>query len=123
MSIDPRIERLRKAAATRSVLIVLAGAAAGAIAAVVLAARVGGFTAALPSAALALGVLAGLAWHARRSVDATWLARRLDAQAPSMDDSTALLFRDPATLSPLQSLQRTRLLARLDALQTDVRPP
>lgn len=123
MSIDPRIECLRKSAAMRSALIVLACAVTAAIAAVVLAARIGGFAVALSSAMLALGALAGLAWQAWRGVDATWIARRLDARVPSMDDSTALLFRDPATLSSLQALQRERLLARLEALQVDLRPP
>jgi len=123
MSIDPRIERLRKVAATRSALVVLACTAMSAVAVAVLAARLGGFTAALIGAALVLGGLAALAWRAWRSVDATWLARRLDALAPSMDDSAALLFRGPATLSSLQALQRARLLARLEVLQVDVRPP
>ena len=123
MSIDPRIERLRKAAAMRSALIVLACAVTAAVAAIVLATRNGGFLAALPTAALVFAVLAGLALHAWRRIDAPWLARRLDALVPSMEDSTALLFRAPATLPPLQALQRVRLLARLDALQADVRPP
>lgn len=66
-------------------------------------------------------VLAGVAcaavlcWRRIRSFDIAWLARGLDAGRADMDDSAALLFASPATLSPLQQLQRARLEARLSA--------
>jgi hypothetical protein len=63
------------------------------------------------------GVLAvaWLGWR-WRVCDAAWCARQLDAAHPALEDSAGLLFADPATLSPLQSLQRERLRSRLPAL-------
>ena len=46
--------------------------------------------------------------------DLPWLIRSLDATRPELEDSSALLFADDAPLSPLQSLQRTRIATRLD---------
>ncbi|HUD95212.1 MAG TPA: DUF4175 domain-containing protein, partial [Sphingobium sp.] len=46
--------------------------------------------------------------------DLAWLIRSLDATRPELEDSSALLFGDNASLSRLQSLQRTRIAARLD---------
>ncbi|GGA83882.1 hypothetical protein GCM10011521_22860 [Arenimonas soli] len=74
-------------------------------------------------AAAALALLAFVGWrqqHARH--DTRWLARRLNAD-PRWQDSADLLFADPATLGPLQQLQRERLaqqLARQPA--PDLRP-
>lgn len=67
------------------------------------------------SALLAVGLVVWLAWRWRAS-DAAWCARQLDAVHPELEDSATLLFAAPAALSPLQRLQRERLLARLPAL-------
>ncbi|MBS7457487.1 DUF4175 family protein [Coralloluteibacterium stylophorae] len=68
---------------------------------------------------LALGIV-----RARRRLDLARTARLLDAADPGFDDSAGLLCTDPASLNPLQRLQRERLQARLaaraDAL--DLRP-
>ena len=49
-----------------------------------------------------------------RSIDAAWIARRLDAGDARLEDSADLLFRDAAGLSPLQQLQRARLHRRIE---------
>ncbi|MDO7835366.1 DUF4175 domain-containing protein [Sphingobium sp. HBC34] len=46
--------------------------------------------------------------------DRRWLIRSLDTRYPELEDSSALLFADDAPLSPLESLQRRRIAARLD---------
>ena len=46
--------------------------------------------------------------------DRAWLIHRLDASRPELEDSSALLFSPPATITPLQALQRTRIADRLD---------
>jgi hypothetical protein len=121
--VDPRIDRLRKEAALRRGMIVPGCVAPFALAVVVLAARIGGSAAAGVAAIVVVAALAVLALRAWRGVDAAWLARRLDTDFALMDDSAALLFRDPATLSRVQALQRTRLQTRLDATRIDLRPP
>ena len=73
-------------------------------------------------AVLAIELAAVAAWRAAKSVDARWLARRLD-QRPDMQDSAGLLFADPASLHGLQPLQRERLLQRLaGGTPPDLRP-
>ncbi len=67
--------------------------------------------------------MSALAWRGVRGVDGRWLARRLDAAAPAMEDSAELLLADPAPLAPLQQLQRQRLAARLAREAPDLRPP
>jgi len=64
------------------------------------------------------GLAALAAWIVvrRRAVDPAWLARGLDAHVRAFEDSSALLFSDPATLTALQPLQRERLRARLVAM-------
>jgi hypothetical protein len=122
MSLDPRIEQLRRGAAVRRSAIALACALPPLLASIVLLARIGGRVPAIAAAALSLGAVALYVQRVWRSVDSGWLARRLDATAPPMDDSAELLFRDADTLAPLQSLQRARLHARLDTLALDLRP-
>ncbi len=74
-------------------------------------------------AVLVVGVLV-LGWIAiRRSrrFDQTWLIAALDAHAPGLEDSSALLFQ-PA-VDGLAALQRARLEARLaEAAAVDLRP-
>ncbi|HEY0230274.1 MAG TPA: hypothetical protein VGC55_03385 [Dokdonella sp.] len=113
MSLDPRLHNLRRAAAQRRLAITALCVPPPALAACVLAARMGGRYAAALAAIVALALSAARMWRALRSVDATWLARRLDAISPRMDDSAALLFRDDAALSTLQRLQQARLRTRL----------
>ncbi|MDI1297410.1 MAG: DUF4175 domain-containing protein, partial [bacterium] len=72
----------------------------------------------LPAAVMLLlagGALLFLWTRARvKRFDRQWLVRRLDAVRPDMEDSAALLFADPHSLSGLQRLQRSRLDQRLD---------
>ncbi|HYG07456.1 MAG TPA: hypothetical protein VD865_13765 [Stenotrophomonas sp.] len=74
--------------------------------------------------ALLLGGLAlmALAAASARGLDRTWLRRRLDA-APALEDSADLLFAEPTTLGPLQTLQRERVLARLPEASAQLREP
>jgi len=122
MSLDPQLHRLRVASARRGLAIVSIAAAPMVIAIGVLAARIGGPLAAIVAVSLALVGTGAVAWHAWRGIDAVWLARRLDATAPQMDDSAALLFQDTAALSSLQNLQRKRVQARLACIDADLRP-
>ncbi len=122
MTIDPRIEHWRLGAARRRVLIALGVLAPGAGVVVAALAYRSGPMVAAGAAVLAVLVLALATWRAARAIDASWIARRLDALEPSMEDSTALLF-DTRELAPLPALQRARLLRRLDAIGADLRPP
>jgi hypothetical protein len=67
------------------------------------------------------------AWRSMRAIDARWLARRLDATRPDMEDSAALLFSgngEQDQSGPLQQLQRARLQQRLEAHpRPDLREP
>ncbi|MEP7044140.1 MAG: DUF4175 family protein [Dokdonella sp.] len=121
MSVDPRLERIRRAAAQRRRAVVALCAAPIVFALVVLAARIGGSLAAAIVASVALAAAAMLAWRASHNVDAQWIARRLDT-LPQMDDSAALLYRDAGTLSNLQRLQQARLRTRLADVAADLRP-
>ncbi|WP_374604172.1 hypothetical protein [Arenimonas sp.] len=62
-------------------------------------------------------------WRRQRARhDDRWLARRLNAE-PRWQDSADLLFADPATLGPLQTLQRERLARQLASTPApDLRP-
>ena len=122
MSLDPRLDRLRTVAARRRLAIVALGALPLIVALGALAARIGGLVAMLAVVLLALATAAAVAWRAWRGIDEVWLARRLDASAAQMDDSTALLFRDAAALSDLQRLQQVRVRARLAGAALDLRP-
>jgi hypothetical protein len=56
-------------------------------------------------------------------VDASWLARALDAKHRNLEDSSALLFADASVLPPLAQLQRARIEARFMAMSSpDLRP-
>jgi hypothetical protein len=119
---DTHLAALQSAAARRRLAIVLLCTVPLALALSALAARVGGIWAGAlvaACAAVVLGVLARRAWR----VDAAWLARRLDAASPRMDDSAALLFAESAQLSSLERLQQARLRSRLADLAIDLRPP
>jgi hypothetical protein len=74
----------------------------------------------LPLLAAGLLLLAGVAVLYARRLDQRWLQRRLDACA-QLEDSADLLFAEPATLGPLQRLQRERLQPRLPAVARTLR--
>jgi hypothetical protein len=122
VSLDPRLDRLRLAAARRRLAIALLGVLPPVLAAVALAARAGGGVVATLACLAAFAVVAAAAVRAWRGVDTVWLARRLDAAEPRLDDSAALLFRDATTLSSLQRLQQARVLSQLAASAVDPRP-
>jgi hypothetical protein len=122
VTLDPPLERLRRAAARRRLAIVAAAALPLAVATVILAARIAGMPAALALAVVVLAAVAAVAWRAWHGIDEVWLARRLDAIEPRLDDSSALLFGDTAAHSGLQRLQRERVLSRLAASTADPRP-
>jgi hypothetical protein len=121
MSAEARIESLRRAASRRRAGIAMAVAALPALALLGLLARHAGAAAALAAAVVIAVALAGFMRRAVR-VDDRWLARRLDAALPAMDDSAALLFAPADDLSAMQRLQRTRLQARLADADVDLRP-
>jgi hypothetical protein len=123
MNVESRLARLRRDAAQRRLAIALLCALPVVVACCVFAARVDGVYAASAVAILASAIAAALAWRSVRSIDETWIARRLDATAPRMDDSAALLFREDAALSNLQRLQQARLRTRLGDIDADLRPP
>ncbi len=77
--------------------------------------RLLGILPAVAVAVLGCGVAVVVALRRARRFDRAWLARTLDADRADMDDSAALLVAPPATLTPLQQLQRTRLQARIEA--------
>ncbi|WP_230461294.1 hypothetical protein [Sphingobium sp. CAP-1] len=66
------------------------------------------------AAPVSLGVAFVIARQRAARFDRRWLIHSLDATRPELEDSSALLFSDDAPLSPLQSLQRHRVAARLD---------
>jgi hypothetical protein len=72
--------------------------------------------------AMIAAVVPMLAWVKRPGRDARALARRLDERT-DLEDSADLLFADPATLGPLQRMQRQRLVERLAARPADLRAP
>ena len=113
MTVDARLHELgRKARLRRGVITVLAGAPI-ALAAIAWGSRLAGGPGAI--VALLIGVVAIVAASRRamRSIDTAWIARRLDAAEPALQDSADLLFREASALSPLQQLQRARLHRRL----------
>lgn len=73
---------------------------------------------------LPLLLAAGLSERRRlRRQDLHWLARRLNARLPALDDSSALLLAPPVGLSALSRLQQERLRQRLhDTPLPDLRP-
>ncbi len=107
----------------RECAIVLVVAAPIALAMIVLAARLGGVGVGVAIALVGIVVLAALAWRASRRVEDAWLARRLDAVSPEMDDSAALLFDRVDALTNLQRLQQSRLRARIMDSNADLRTP
>lgn len=76
-------------------------------------------------AGLAAGLVAVVASivHVTRKIDLRRVVSRLDTATPALDDSSDLLLRDDTALSPLQRLQRERVLDRLAHTGlADIRP-
>ena len=112
-----RASRLRVAARA------LAFALPAVVVLVALAWRFGGTPWAWATLVAGLVIACAVAAFAMRRIGTDWLARRLDARDPRMDDSAALLFVDAAHLTPLQRLQQERLRQRLQlAPSPDLRP-
>jgi hypothetical protein len=65
---------------------------------------------------VATAILIILSVHAIVSIDASAVVREINSRIPAFEDSADLLFGPPTTLSPLQGLQRERVLARLGGI-------
>ena len=92
------------------------------LALVLVAWRVLGAAPALVTLLLAMVAVAWMLRLALGRIDLPWIARRLDAARPEVEDSSALLFH-AGPLSPLQQLQRERVAGRLAALpMPELRP-
>ncbi|HEX5123310.1 MAG TPA: DUF4175 family protein [Rhodanobacteraceae bacterium] len=114
MTVDARLHAIaRNARARRAAISVLYALPAAAVAT-----AIGARAAGWPGALVALVVVgAAIGFVVRRTlntIDDAWIARRLDSAEVRLEDSADLLFRDPATLSPLQRLQRARLYERIE---------
>lgn len=123
MTAVPVLLNHQTAARTRSGLDT---AALGLPAVLVLAAlgwRLAGAAGAVVVAFLGIAAVVAVAlWRARR-FDLRWLIGVLDDRIPRFEDSTALLFRDRASVSGLTALQRDRLEGRVhEAAGVDLRP-
>lgn len=73
----------------------------------------------LGAVSLALAIV-----HAVKARDRLWLVRQLDERRPELENSSDLLFAEPAGLGMLQILQRQRVQDRLSAVTApDLRQP
>jgi len=114
MTVDARLHELgRNARRRRGAIVILLGLPM-ALVVVAFIVRMAGLPVALAIFLVACVVIAIFARRAIRSIDAAWIARKLDAAEPRFEDSADLLFRDASRLSPLQRLQRDRLHHRLE---------
>jgi hypothetical protein len=121
---DARIEALLRGARRRRLATALGFGVPAVVAIVVITARAWPGSSALAVGVLACAGLATGAFVALRGLDRDWVARRLDATWPDMEDSAALLARTAHPRSNLAHLQRARLERRLeDARTPDIRPP
>ncbi len=85
------------------------------IAAVLLMGRFASLNVVLATSFGAFTVLVYAMFRAVRSVDVATIARSLDASSPRMEDSADLLLDEGANRNPLQSLQRQRVLERIQS--------
>lgn len=106
---------LLRAARNRASGIVLALALPLAMAAVFATWRWFGSTHAALAAAISAASTTALLWHRLRRLDREWLARRLDATRPELEDSSRLLLHDGAR-TRLQRLQKQRIGERLQTV-------
>jgi hypothetical protein len=117
-----RLGELLRAARRRASAIVLLQVAPLAFALAFAAWRVLGPGAALVASGVALLAAGWLLRRVLARIDAVWIARRLDAARPEVEDSTALLLH-AGPWTGLQQLQRERVAARLAVLPLpDLRP-
>jgi len=124
VSASPHAWALLRAARRRLWLDALLVAAPGCAAAAALGWRLLDLPSLLLGGAIAAGLALTWAWRRAAGLSARRFAARLDALAPPLEDSAALLFAAPETLSGLAALQRRRIEARLaQGLQIDPRPP
>jgi hypothetical protein len=115
MTVDARLHAIGRNARVRRAAIASLDALPIAAVAIALGARIGGWIGAIAAAIMAGAAIVFVARRAMRSIDDAWIARQLDSAQARLEDSADLLFRDPATLSPLQRLQRTRLHQRIES--------
>ena len=114
MTVDARLHQLGRSARRRRGAIAILFGMPVAIVAIAVLVRVAGWPGATIGVLVAAVAMALATRRAMRSIDEAWIARRLDATEPRLEDSADLLFRDAAELSPLQQLQRGRLHRRLE---------
>jgi hypothetical protein len=115
MTVDARLHAIGRNARVRHAAIAGLYALPIAAIAIALGARIGGWIGATVATVTVAAAIAFIVRRAMRSIDDAWLARRLDSAEVRLEDSADLLFRDPATLSPLQRLQRARLHERIES--------
>jgi hypothetical protein len=77
--------------------------------------RLSGITAAVFIVGFGVAIAGLFARHRAARFDQRWLVRTLDASRTDLEDSTDLLFTDPATIGPLERLQRARLTGRVNS--------
>lgn len=121
MNATALVARWRRRARLQRVLVVAAGALPLAAAVAWLGARHS--TGAALLGGLALGVAGLAAARSARAVDARDVARRLDAEQASLEDSAALLVAADAGLNPIQRLQRERVRERVGSVTAPSREP
>lgn len=114
MTVDARLHAIGRNARVRRAAIAALFALPVAMVAVAIGARAAGWIGALIALAIAGVAFGSGVRRVLRSIDDAWIARRLDSAEVRLEDSADLLFRDPATLSPLQRLQRARLHQRIE---------
>jgi hypothetical protein len=102
----------------------LAAAAAAGITAGVAAARIGGLGPMTGAgvAAIAGLIVLGAALLRRTRLDARLVARHLDRTIPDVEESAELALADETRLSPLERLQRHRVLERLERVPEPALP-
>ncbi len=111
----PRLLALERAAKFRRLAVILATGVPGAVAAAWVVQRIAGSPYGWIVAALALVAVAAWATRATREIDRAWVARRLDALLPELEDSALLLYPASGPEAGLAALQRARIAGRLEA--------
>jgi uncharacterized protein DUF4175 len=114
MTVDARLHALGRNARLRRVAITSLYALPIAAVVIALGARFGGWVGAVIATTIAGAALAFGVRREMRSIDNAWIARQLDSAEARLEDSADLLFRDEATLSSLQRLQRARLYRHIE---------
>ncbi|MEH3159323.1 MAG: DUF4175 domain-containing protein [Sphingomonas taxi] len=115
MSGDPLVGRWTRATRLRSACDDAAIGVPLVVAVAAIGWRLGGWAVAAAVSALGLVVLAlAIRWRTRRFGE-RWLIARLDAAHRDLEDSSDLLFRDAAALTPLQRIQQARVRQRIEA--------